>query len=129
MEEEDAKCSTTDNHKEAVIKRAKELRVDIDAVLQDVKAFGKDCLASPCIDAPHAAGFEFFLDPPHTDGFEFFLDPQEVPANIKLAQRALEDAVMRLGMTLKAIGTPTPYPNSYNPDSTAVEPTADRLKL
>lgn len=103
--------------KEAIIRRAKELRVAIDSVLQDVKAFGKDCLASPCIDAPHA------------DGFEFFKDPQEVPANIKLSQRHLEDAVMRLGMCMKAIGAPNPYPQSYNSESTAVEPTADGLKL
>ena len=103
--------------KEQAIIQAKNLRVAIDKVLQDVKAYYKDCLSSPCIDAPHAPGFQFFLD------------PQEVPANIKLAQRALEDAVMRLGMTLKAIGAPTPYPNSYNPNSTAVEPTADGLKL
>lgn len=99
--------------KDAIIRRTKELRVAIDAVLQDVKAFGKDFLTSQCIDAPHA------------DGFEFFADPQEVPANVKLFQRALEDATMRLGMTLKAIGATNPYPESYNPDSTRIEPTAD----
>jgi hypothetical protein len=104
------------DHKEAIIRRAKELRVAIDVVLQDVKAFGKDCLASPCIDAPSDAAWSF-------------KDPQEVPANIKLSQRALEDAVMRLGMCMKAVGTPTPYPNSYNPDNAIVEPTADGLKL
>lgn len=41
----------------------------------------------------------------------------------------LEDSIMRLGMDLKDIGTPTPYPNSYNPKNTIVDPTADGLKL
>lgn len=109
--------AATVSPKDGIIKRAKELRVAIDSILQDVKAFGKDCLSSPCIDAPHA------------DGFEFFADPQEVPANAKICQRHLEDAVMRLGMTLKAIGSTNPYPQSYNPESTTVEPTADGLKL
>ena len=105
-----------EGNKEAIIKRTKELRMDIDTVLQNVKAFGNDCIASPCIDAPSI-------------GFAAFKDRQEVPANVKLCQRHLEDAIMRLGMTLKAIGATNPYPESYNPDSNHIEPTADNLKL
>ena len=41
----------------------------------------------------------------------------------------LKEAIMWLGMELKRIGAPNPYPQSYNPDSTVVEPTADGLKL
>lgn len=41
----------------------------------------------------------------------------------------LEDSIMRLGMDLKELDTPNPYPNSYNPTNTIVEPTADGLKL
>jgi hypothetical protein len=49
----------------------------------------------------------------------------------------LQEAIMWLGMDLKAISEgmpdaerpPTPYPKSYDPSSPAVEPTADGLKL
>jgi hypothetical protein len=36
---------------------------------------------------------------------------------------------MWLGMDLKRLYEPNPYPNSYNPSNTVVEPTADGLKL
>lgn len=38
-------------------------------------------------------------------------------------------AIMWLGMDLKRLGPENPYPQSYNPDSAVVEPTADGLKL
>lgn len=41
----------------------------------------------------------------------------------------IREAVMWLGMDLKELGTPTPYPSSYDPSSPVVEPTADGLKL
>lgn len=41
----------------------------------------------------------------------------------------LQEAIMWLGMDLKDLGTPAPYPQSYNPESKAIEPTADGLKL
>ena len=41
----------------------------------------------------------------------------------------LQEAIMWLGMDLKRLGNPNPYPESYNPNSTKVEPTADNLKL
>lgn len=41
----------------------------------------------------------------------------------------LQEAIMWLGMDLKDLGTENPYPNSYNPENTIVEPTADGLKL
>ncbi len=41
----------------------------------------------------------------------------------------LQEAIMWLGMDLKELGTPNPYPQSYNPDSPVVEPTADGIKL
>ena len=46
-----------------------------------------------------------------------------------LAITKIEEAIMWLGMDLKALGTPNPYPQSYNPNSQAIEPTADGLKL
>ncbi len=46
-----------------------------------------------------------------------------------LAVTKLEEAIMWLGMDLKAQNTPTPYPNSYNPASPVIDPTADGLKL
>jgi hypothetical protein len=41
----------------------------------------------------------------------------------------LQEAIMWLGMDLKNLGTPNPYPNSKDPSNTIVEPTADGLKL
>ncbi|WP_236136748.1 Gp49 family protein [Mongoliitalea daihaiensis] len=41
----------------------------------------------------------------------------------------LQEAVMWLGMDLKALGEANPYPESKNPTNTTVEPTADGLKL
>lgn len=41
----------------------------------------------------------------------------------------LQESIMWLGMDLKAQNTPSPYPESYNPDSPTIEPTADGLKL
>jgi hypothetical protein len=47
-----------------------------------------------------------------------------------LALTKIQEAIMWLGMDLKAIGeTPNPYPHSYDPTSPVVEPTADGLKL
>ena len=104
---------STPTHKELHVKSAKSLRVELDSTLQKIKEFKNECQGSPCIDsAPFA-----------------FDNPPEVPANTQLAIRHVEDAIMRLGMTLKAIGNPTPYPESYNPNSSKVEPTADGLKF
>jgi hypothetical protein len=53
----------------------------------------------------------------------------EVSRHHQLSIHHLEDCIMRQGMVLKSIGTPTPYPNSYDPSNTIVEPTADGLKM
>ena len=41
----------------------------------------------------------------------------------------LQEAIMWLGMNLKRLGEANPYPESRNPDSQRIEPTADGLKL
>lgn len=52
-----------------------------------------------------------------------------------LAITKLQEGVMWLGMDLKRINeisevkAPNPYPNSYDPSNTKIEPTADGLKL
>lgn len=53
-----------------------------------------------------------------------------------IAITKLQEAIMWLGMDLKAINeenpspeTANPYPQSYNPASPVIEPTADGLKL
>lgn len=52
-----------------------------------------------------------------------------------IAVTKIQEAIMWLGMDLKAINeespgaSPSPYPESYNPESPAIEPTADGLKL
>ena len=41
----------------------------------------------------------------------------------------LKNAIMWLGMDLKSLNEPNPYPKSYDPSSPQIEPTADGLKL
>lgn len=41
----------------------------------------------------------------------------------------LQEAVMWLGMDLKRLNQPNPYPESMNPESMKIEPTADGLKM
>jgi hypothetical protein len=53
----------------------------------------------------------------------------------RIAINKIQEAIMWLGMDLKAINekypnsSPNPYPESYNPQSPTIEPTADGLKL
>jgi len=46
-----------------------------------------------------------------------------------IAVTKIQEAIMWLGMDLKDIGAPNPYPHSYDPTSPVVEPTADGLRL
>ncbi len=46
-----------------------------------------------------------------------------------LSRTNLEQAIMWLGMDLKRLNDTRPYPSSYDPSNTKVEPTADGLKL
>jgi hypothetical protein len=46
-----------------------------------------------------------------------------------LVRTKLEESIMWLGMDLKDLGTPNPYPNSKDPSNTIVDKTADGLKL
>lgn len=85
---------------EGMIARVKQHRKDLDATLQAVKASG--------VGIGRGAG-----------GRE-----------LSLSVTKLQESIMWLGMVLKEINPGnTPYPQSYNPDSPVVEPTADGLKL
>ena len=46
-----------------------------------------------------------------------------------LAITKFQEGVMWIGMDLKRLGTPNPYPNSRDTSNTVVDPTADGLKL
>jgi len=46
-----------------------------------------------------------------------------------LAVTKIQEAIMWLGMDLKRLGTPDPYPESKNPKNTVVAPVADGLKM
>ena len=57
---------------------------------------------------------------------------KDLPASRErsLAITKLQEAVMWLGMDLKRLGTPNPYPSSKDPSTgDKIEPTADGLKL
>ncbi len=41
----------------------------------------------------------------------------------------LQESVMWLGMNLKRLNEPNPYPNSKDPSNEKIEPTADGLKF
>lgn len=43
--------------------------------------------------------------------------------------KKITEAIMWLGMDLKAQNTPNPYPHSKDPTSPIIDPTADGLKL
>lgn len=55
-----------------------------------------------------------------------FLPPSRERA---LAITKLQEGIMWLGMDLKRLAAPNPYPNSYNPANDKVEPTADGMKM
>ena len=46
-----------------------------------------------------------------------------------LAITKLQEAVMWLGMDLKRLNEPNPYPESKDPTSMRIKPTADGLKM
>lgn len=46
-----------------------------------------------------------------------------------IAITKIQEAIMWLGMDLKDLNEPNPYPKSYDPSSPQIEPTADGLKL
>lgn len=48
---------------------------------------------------------------------------------VSLSITNIQQGIMWLGMNLKGLNEPTPYPSSYDPSSTTVEPTADNLNL
>ncbi len=97
----------TKNH---AIQLAKEFRRDADALLQRMKAHKVELAMAPWTD-----------DLPQDRG--------EVIAQHIISIRDLESCIMRQGMVLKNIGGENPYPTSYDPSSSRVEPTADGLKL
>ena len=41
----------------------------------------------------------------------------------------IQEAIMWLGMDLKRLNEPNPYPDSYDPSNAKISPTADGLKM
>lgn len=59
---------------------------------------------------------------------------QEIKMSTKSRERSLtitklQEAIMWLGMDLKELAAPNPYPNSYDTSNTIVDKTADGLRL
>ena len=48
---------------------------------------------------------------------------------VSLSITNIQQGIMWLGMELKRLGSPNPYPSSYNPSNSRIEPTGDGLKL
>lgn len=95
----------SDPHTESHIRNTKQFRADLDTVLQSLKGCAKP------------------------------LEGCRMSRERSLAITKLQEAIMWLGMDLKAINeespgaSPNPYPASYDPSSPIIEPTADGLKL
>ena len=45
------------------------------------------------------------------------------------AIRKIQEGIMWLGMDLKRLNEPNPYPDSYDPSNTKIAPTADGMKM
>ena len=101
------------------IATAKTFRKDADELLQRMKEHTKQLTINGRMVV---AGTEEVTE-------DQLLDIREVIAQHIISTRDLESCIMRQGMALKYIGTPDPYPESKNPSSTVVEPTADGLKM
>lgn len=101
----------TPSPRDALVAESKTFRASLDGVLQNMKAL-RDELTTPGVSLEGVAE-----------------DPREVVPNLVLSIRHVEDAIMRQGMLLKAVGSPNPYPHSYDPKSNVVDKTADGLKL
>lgn len=99
------------NKLEAIAK-SKTFRKKADELLQEMKEHKKELLAQQRVQ-----------EAPIGD------DVGEVITQHILSQRDLESCIMRQGMALKYIGNPDPYPESRDPSSPVVAPTADGLKL
>lgn len=84
---------------ESLIIKAKELRVALDPQLQELK------------------------------NFQNVLGRGSAGRHVALSVTAMEDVIMRLGMSLKELGAGNPYPNSRDVTNTIVDPTADGLKM
>lgn len=92
---------------ESAIQQTKQFRKDLDEVLQRIK----------CASEKQYSG----IRPPDAEVHS--------SRERSLAITKLEESIMWLGMDLKGRGAANPYPNSYNPENTIVDPTADGLKL
>jgi hypothetical protein len=101
------KNNDTDTIENPEIAQTKQLRKELDQVLQNLR---RDS--------------EFYYT-----GIRMPLHPVRSSRERSLAMTKIQEAIMWLGMDLKDLGTPNPYPQSYNPESPVVDPTADGLKL
>ena len=97
----------TPEQKEAYVHQTKQWRKDLDECLQRLKkGSDKGYTEERALNHPVRASRER-----------------------SLAMTKIQEAIMWLGMDLKAQNTPNPYPQSYNPTSNVIDPTADGLKL
>lgn len=100
-------CTPDTAAKLAATAQTKQLRKELDDVLQNLKRDSEP-------------GYTGCRPPEH---------PVRRSAERTLAMRKIQEAIMWLGMDLKDIGEPNPYPHSFDPASPVIEPTADGLKM
>jgi hypothetical protein len=100
------------------ISDTKQFRKNLDSVLSELKQ-----ATSPQYNPNAVDGIS------HPPGYRSSLERS-------IAITKIQEAIMWLGMDLKAINeetpsieTANPYPQSYNPESPVIEPTSDGLRL
>lgn len=94
-------------YRNACVAQTKQLRVELDQVLQHLRRDSE-------------ARYGGYRPPNHR---------LRASRERSLAMTKLQEAIMWLGMDLKAIGEENPYPHSYDPTSPIVDPTSQGLKL
>lgn len=114
----------------------KELRRDIDAIIQRLRGAS----SRSAIPRPTISELEAILEKKGSESVDIAPNG-EVTVGVRasrersLAITKLQEAVMWLGMDLKAINEEqpgareSPYPNSKNPGNLKIDPTADGLRM
>jgi len=105
------------------IAAAKTFRKDADDLLQRMKEHKRAMCLQPPMSNRMMTAEEAKSLPERPD------DLSEATAQHTISIRDLESCIMRQGMALKYIGNPDPYPESRDPSSPVVAPTADGLKM
>lgn len=104
------------------VRETKQWRKDLDAVLQQIKL-------RSTLQVTSGTFRQMTTEELEAEKLKDKPEPVRCSRERSLTITKLQEAIMWLGMDLKDQDAPNPYPQSYNPRSPRIEPTADGLKL